>query len=139
MHRAISGFKMKRGYRDGEAIMGRSVAERTALQWVLICVFLNAAGQILFKAARTAQPTASGLSVLSQVETWAAFVIYGVSTACWLWVLSRARLSVAYPLLSLAFPIVVGFSALFFSESISAIRWVGVGIIVTGVSLLPRR
>jgi drug/metabolite transporter (DMT)-like permease len=105
---------------------------------VLVSVALNAIGQILFKAARTAQPGASLFPLFFRVETWAAFVIYGLSAICWLWVLSRARLSIAYPLLSLTFPIVVGLSALLFSESIAAMRWIGVGVIVTGVSLLAR-
>jgi len=108
------------------------------IRLVLVTVALNAVGQILFKAARSAQPDASVLSLFLHFETWAAFVVYGLSAVCWLWVLSRARLSIAYPLLSLTFPIVVGLSALLFSESISAMRWVGVGVIVTGVSLLAR-
>jgi len=108
------------------------------LRWVLLCVALNAIGQILFKVARVAQPSTSALSLFFHVETWAAFMVYGLSAVCWLWVLSRAQLSVAYPLLSLTFPIVVGLSALLFSESISAMRWAGVGVIVLGVSLLSR-
>ena len=107
-------------------------------RWVLLSVALNAIGQILFKAARAAQPDASVLSLFFHVETWAAFIIYGLSAVCWLWILSRAPLSLAYPLLSLTFPIVVGLSVILFSESISPIRWVGVGVIVTGVSLLAR-
>ena len=109
-----------------------------ALVGVFLCVALNAAGQILFKVARTAQPDASLLSLFLQPEIWSAFIIYGLSAICWLWVLSRAQLSFAYPILALTFPIVVGLSALLFSESISAMRWAGVGVIVVGVSILTR-
>ena len=105
---------------------------------VFLCVALNAAGQILFKTARAAQPDASLLSLFLQLELWIAFIIYGLSAICWLWVLSRAQLSFVYPILSLTFPIVVGLSALLFSESISAMRWAGVGVIVVGVSVLAR-
>ncbi len=105
---------------------------------VLLSVALNAAGQILFKSAYVAQPEASLFSILPRLEIWGGFIVYGLSAVCWLWVLSRAQLSFAYPILSLAFPIVVGLSAVLFSESISAMRWTGVGLIVVGVSFLSR-
>ena len=118
--------------------MSRANLQKTALWGVLLVVVLNAAGQILFKAARVAMPEAPILSLFFQLETWAAFFIYGLSAICWLWILSRAQLSLTYPMLALSFPIVVGLSAVLFSESIFPMRWAGVGIIVVGVSLLAR-
>lgn len=105
---------------------------------VLFSVGLNAAGQLLFKAARMAQPDASVLRLFLHPDTWIGLCIYGLSAICWLWVLARAQLSLAYPILSLTFPIVLGLSALIFAEAISPLRWLGVGIIVFGVSLLAR-
>lgn len=118
--------------------MPKSGPYTTALRWVFLCVTLNAVGQVLFKAARAADPNASLLSLFLHLETWGGFFVYGLSAICWLWVLSRADLSLAYPILSLTFPIVVGLSAIFFSELISPMRWAGVGMIVIGVSLLGR-
>ncbi len=111
---------------------------RTALGLVLVSVSLNAIGQILFKAALAGQQNASFLSIFLNLKTWGGFILYGLSAACWLCVLSRAQLSFAYPLLSITFPIVVGLSAFLFSESVSLMRWAGVGVIVLGVSLLAR-
>lgn len=116
----------------------KSCSKLVVVRWVLLVVALNAIGQILFKAARAAQPDASLISVFLRLETWSGFIIYGLSAVCWLWVLSRVQLSMAYPLLSLTFPIVVALSAILFSESISSMRWAGVGVIVLGVSLLAR-
>jgi len=110
----------------------------TVLGGVLLSVVLNAAGQLLFKAARMAQPDASVAHLFLHPQTWCGLFIYGLSAICWLWVLARAHLSLAYPILSLTFPIVLGLSALFFAEVISPMRWAGVGIIVIGVSLLAR-
>ena len=121
-----------------EPMMAKSNRQLYVLRWVLLCVVLNASGQILFKAAGAAQSDASLLSAFFQVEAWGGFVIYGVSAVCWLWILSRVELSLAYPLLSLTFPIVVGLSAILFSESISSMGWTGVGVIVIGVSLLAK-
>ena len=113
-------------------------SRQTAIQGVLCSVVLNAIGQILFKEARVVQPDASLISLFGRPEIWAGIIVYGLSALCWLWVLSRANLSFAYPILSLTFPLVVGLSALLFFESVSPVRWVGVGVIVIGVSLLAR-
>ena len=50
------------------------------------------------------------------IETWLGFMLYGLSGVCWLWVLSPAQLSFAYPVLALSFPIVVALSAVLFGE-----------------------
>ena len=118
--------------------MSRSYLRRTALGLVLVSVSLNAIGQILFKAALAGQQHSSFLSIFLNPKTWGGFILYGLSAACWLCVLSRAQLSLGYSLLSLTFPIAVGLSAVLFSESISPLRRAGVGVIVVGVSLLAR-
>jgi drug/metabolite transporter (DMT)-like permease len=115
-----------------------AASQKTIVAGVLLSVGLNTAGQILFKAARVAQPGADFFSLFLYPETWLGFIVYGLSAVCWLWVLSRAQLSFAYPILSLTFPLVVGLSAFFFAESVTLLRWVGVGVIVLGVSLLAK-
>ena len=132
------GFRIQRSTALHGPEGNRVAHVSAALPWVLFCITLNAIGQVLFKIARSAQPDGSILSMFFQGETWAAFVIYGSSAVCWLWILSRTELSLAYPLLSLTLPIVVGLSALLFAEPISMMRWAGVGVIVVGVSLLSR-
>ena len=113
-------------------------SKRIALIVLLVSVALNSVGQLFFKATRTAHPDDSLFSLFLYMETWAGFILYALSAICWLWVLSRAQLSYAYPVLALSFPIVVGLSAIFFSEVISPVRWIGVGAIVVGVSLIAR-
>ncbi len=116
----------------------RQIPQKTILTGILLSVFLNAAGQILFKAARSIQPDAPLTALFLHPETWLGFAVYGLSALVWLWVLTKAQLSYAYPLLALTFPLVVALSAFFFAESVSLLRWVGVGVIVLGVSLLAR-
>jgi drug/metabolite transporter (DMT)-like permease len=116
----------------------RQIPQKTILTGILLSVFLNAAGQILFKAARSIQPDAPLVALFLHPETWLGFAVYGLSALVWLWVLTKAQLSYAYPLLALTFPLVVALSAFFFAESVSVLRWVGVGVIVLGVSLLAR-
>lgn len=118
--------------------MPRMHSQRAVLWGVLICVALNAGSQVLFKAVRAAHPDAAMFSLFLQLGIWAGFILCGLSAMCWLWVLSRAQLSFAYPMLSLTFPIVVALSVVLFSEAIVPMRWAGVGVIVIGVSLLAR-
>lgn len=105
---------------------------------LFLSVLLNAGGQIFFKAARAVNSEASLVELFFYLQTWLGLFLYGFSAICWLWVLSRAYLSYAYPILALSFPIVVALSALIFGEVISALRWAGVILIVLGVSLLAR-
>ncbi|MFQ5435741.1 MAG: hypothetical protein ACE5FD_12765 [Anaerolineae bacterium] len=111
---------------------------RAALIGVLISVAFNAGGQIFFKMARLGQPGAPIWALFGKPQIWVGLVLYGLSSVIWLWVLSRAQLSYAYPILALSFPLVVGLSAILFGEAISPLRWVGVALIVVGVSLLAR-
>jgi drug/metabolite transporter (DMT)-like permease len=111
---------------------------RVLVSAVIISALLNAIGQVLFKTARALHSDATLLSIFGYIETWAGLSVYGVSASFWLWVLARAQLSFAYPILALTFPIVVGASALLFSESILPLRWMGVGMVMFGVSLLAR-
>ncbi|MCA9971593.1 MAG: hypothetical protein KC425_15320 [Anaerolineales bacterium] len=115
-----------------------SISRRTALLVLLISVALNAGGQLFFKSARVLQPDASLVQLFLHLPIWIGLVMYGLSAVSWLWVLARAQLSYAYPILSLSYPIVVGLSAVFFGETISLLRWIGVGFIILGVSLLAR-
>jgi multidrug transporter EmrE-like cation transporter len=112
--------------------------KHAALLVLLFSIVFNAAGQVFWKSARLVQPDASLLELFLHYQTWVGFALYGLSALCWLWVLSRAQLSYAYPILALSYPIVVGLSALLFTEAVSILRWIGVAIIVIGVSLLAR-
>jgi drug/metabolite transporter (DMT)-like permease len=62
---------------------------------------------------------------------------YIVSTLFWMMILSRVRLSVAYPLISMSYPIVVFLSATVLHESV---RWsfavAGLAFISLGVSFI---
>ncbi len=94
-------------------------------------------GQALMKAGLAGVDGAAGaLSVLSAAAgrpvVWLGLAAYALSSALWLVVLSRVELSVAYPLGSLSYVIVV-FASLAMGERVGALRWLGVLLIVGGV------
>lgn len=65
-------------------------------------------------------------------------VSYGVSFILWLFVLSRLKLSIAYPFTALNIVLVTVVSYLFLKESISILQIVSIVLICTGIVLLAR-
>lgn len=63
---------------------------------------------------------------------WAALFIYVVSVALWLWVLSEADLSLAYPFVSLGFLVTLFFAIVFLNESVTFMRVAGTCLIMAG-------
>lgn len=64
--------------------------------------------------------------------------LYVLGSLGWLFVLSHAHLSLAYPALSLGYVFVAVLSWFLFADHLSLLRIVGLGIIVGGVFLLSR-
>jgi multidrug transporter EmrE-like cation transporter len=122
----------------------------TWITWTLILtgVALNAAAQLLLKVAT--RPLAqfsdfgfvtvsSSVAVLSQsAPFWAGMVCYGASLGVWLAALSKAPVSVAYPMLSLGYVAVAGVSAVWLGESLSVAKVLGIALICGGVVLVSR-
>jgi drug/metabolite transporter (DMT)-like permease len=64
------------------------------------------------------------------------FLMYGVSSLFWLFILSKLPLSLAYPLVSMGYVLVVFFSWLLLREQVGIGRMLGVAVICCGVALL---
>lgn len=64
--------------------------------------------------------------------------IFGISTLLWLFALSKADLSFAYPFLSLIYIAVLFGGAVLFNEQITLTRVIGFAVIVTGVWIVAR-
>lgn len=67
---------------------------------------------------------------------WIGFLGFGGGALFWLAVLSRAPLSLAYPILALSYFVVVAEAALFLHERVSRQRILGVVIIFVGVVIV---
>lgn len=109
-------------------------------------VFLTVIGQILLKQGVTKVGEINNLKVFLSKFTqiiWNPYVIsgisiYGFTTFVWLVILSRIKLSIAYPMLSLGYVIAIPFSRIFFKESIPVTRIIGAIIICIGVYLVAQ-
>lgn len=71
----------------------------------------------------------------------AGMACYGASVFFWLAALGRLPLNLAYPLLSLSYPLVYLGAVLlpFFNETVNVQRLAGIGLIMLGVALLMVR
>jgi multidrug transporter EmrE-like cation transporter len=118
--------------------------------WVLILtgVGLNAAAQLLLKTATRPLAAfsrfdfetlvASLLVLAKSLPFWTGMVCYGGSLCVWLAALSKAPVSVAYPMLSLGYIVVAFASVTWLGESLSAPKVLGIALICVGVVLVSR-
>ena len=66
------------------------------------------------------------------------FLCYLISAASWLVILSRVELSLAYPLISIGYILVVILSKYLFDEPVTSLRIAGTLLVCVGVFLLVR-
>lgn len=114
---------------------------------ILVTVGLNAAAQLLLKQGmETIGEFAFNISnvwpitvkVLLNAYVMGGLFIYLVSVVTWLMVLSRAEVSLAYPVTSLGYVITAIAAAFLLHEQISIMRILGIVVIMTGVYLVTR-
>ena len=122
----------------------------TAVTWVMLLggVALNAAAQLLLKAAtRTSGVLVSdggqvswsaAAELLRASPLWIGLACYGVSVVLWLGALSRAPVSIAYPMLSVGYIVNAAAAAFLFSEALTTPKVIGILLIVAGVIVLAR-
>lgn len=112
---------------------------------ILLAVFLGAIGQIVMKKGMQLYGEVSATSVWTQLipilrtpQVSIGLLCYAVSAVLWIAVVSNVDLSVAYPMVSLAYVMVFVASWLFLGENIPPLRAVGLLIIVAGVVVISR-
>lgn len=120
----------------------------TASSFMMICVFviLASVGQIFIKKGVSSGPLAgksAGNSLMNVAKSfrhpflWIGFGLYIISTFVWLLVLSKVRLSVAYPMMSMSYFLVVILSATVLREKVDKkYAIIGLLLISAGVSFI---
>ena len=101
---------------------------------------LLAVGQLLFKRTATrlvGLPMPEQLlTLLVQPSFYAACLLYAAATVLWVWLLTYIPLSAAYPFVALSFVVVPIASWWFLGEPLGRRYWMGIGLIVAGVSVI---
>lgn len=114
---------------------------------ILFTVLTNAVAQIMLKRGMltlgpldlsAASPIVTIFRVVFQPFVFGGLCVFVISMASHLYVLSKAELSFAYPFLSLAYVVVLGFAWLSFGEQVGVLRIAGVALICLGTVLVAR-
>jgi drug/metabolite transporter (DMT)-like permease len=113
---------------------------------LLAAVVLATCGQLLLKAGMTEVGAVVGvgldgvLPLIGRVaSTWQVVLglaCFGLSAVFWLVTLSRVPLSVAYPVVSLSYVLILVFSVIALHERPRPTVWVGALLIVSGISII---
>lgn len=114
---------------------------------VMIGVLLNAAAQLLLKAgtnavgqfefsAANALPV--GLRLALEPHILSGIACYVVSVVVWILALSRAEVSVAYPMLSIGYVVNAVAAWYLFGEAVTPLRLLGIAVIILGVFIVAR-
>jgi drug/metabolite transporter (DMT)-like permease len=115
---------------------------------ILVSVTFAAIAQVTLKMgmnqvtdANGGQLALSGESlkqILTTLLVWVGLGIFAISAVLWLFALSRASLSFAYPFAALGYVIIVAASILFLDEHVPPLGWAGVACIVVGILLVAQ-
>lgn len=110
---------------------------------VILCTLMLSVGQVCWKIGLQQEGFSLSrdgiLGLVGSWQIWAGFALFGVATLLWFDVLSKAPLSLAYPLMSLSYIFGLLAARFYFGEAVSVTRWAGVLLICLGVALVAKR
>jgi multidrug transporter EmrE-like cation transporter len=118
-----------------------------AFALILTGVLLNAAAQLLLKAGTNAvghfefhlsNVIPVGLKIAFQPFIMGGMACYAVSLVVWIMALSRAPVSIAYPMLSIGYVVNALVAHYWFGEALVAQKMLGIGFIIVGVVLVAK-
>lgn len=119
----------------------------TTLPYILLCVVLNTGAQLLLKIGTKTLGEISfswgtlfplGLRLAQNPAIMVGLILYVLSVAVWLFVLSRVDVSYAYPLSSLGYVLTALVGSWYLGEVLTPARWIGIMVILGGVYLVSR-
>lgn len=113
-----------------------------AILAIMVCVVLNSIAQIFLKFGmsnldkKVSLSTAFVPSLITNAYVVFGAALYGISFILWLYVLSKVKVSYAYPFISLSYVFVAVLGFFLLSEKISIGAWIGICLVVIGVALI---
>ena len=115
--------------------------------FIISGVLLNAFAQLFLKAGTNAVGAihltadnwfSTGIKLATQLPILAGLSCYAISVVVWIIGLSRADVTMAYPMLSLGYVVTAVLAWMLFGEVVSTQRMVALAVIMVGVALLAR-
>jgi multidrug transporter EmrE-like cation transporter len=114
---------------------------------IFIGVMLNAAAQILMKSGTNAighfefsmaNVLPIGWKLATEWHIITALFCYGISVVVWILALSRVPVSIAFPMLSMAYVVNAVAAKYLLGEDFNVTKLVGMGVIIIGVIIISR-
>ena len=112
---------------------------------ILFSVVVAAFAQITLKHGMTQvgvldlkHPLGDARRALSNAYVWAGLLIFVLSAAMWIVVLSKTSLSFAYPFVSITYVVILLFDGWVLHEGVPGLRWLGVALIIAGILVVSR-
>ena len=107
---------------------------------ILTCVILNSIAQILLKFGMRNFGKNLSITVIpsliSNMYVIFGAVLYAMSFILWLYVLSKVKVSYAYPFISLSYVLVAVLGTFMLGEKLTISAWLGICFVVIGVALI---
>ena len=111
---------------------------------IVVSVLLSSGSQVILKFAMTApdiqivlaqtdRPLRIAMSIITSPLVLAGLICFGLSALFWLFVLSKIPLSTAYPFVAFGIVITAASGRILLGEPITALKALGIGLIVSGV------
>jgi uncharacterized membrane protein len=106
-----------------------------AIALVLVATTLGSFGPLFLKKASD-KVSFNLKSILTNYHLILGILFYGLGTVLFIPALKGGELSVLYPLVALAYVWVSLLSIKFLGEKMTPLKWIGVALILTGVTLI---
>lgn len=104
---------------------------------ILVCVLLEVASQLNFKAASDrASAAAPVVSRLRQPLLWLGIALWATEVVIWLQALEHAPLAVAYPVMTLTYAATPAAAALVLGERMTREQVIGAALIAAGALVI---
>lgn len=104
---------------------------------IILCAFLGATGQLLFKLG-SESVSANLLSWATNLRIISGMLIYFVGAVLFIIALKYGNLSILYPIMATSYIWVIIFAVKFLGEPFSLTKWIGIALIIGGVSIVIR-
>jgi drug/metabolite transporter (DMT)-like permease len=114
---------------------------------ILFCVMLGSIAQLSLKhglttvgrfSADTSHLVGQFVKAFMNPFVITGFLLYGLSSLVWMFIISRVPLSLAYPMIAIGYVIVVLMSRVVLNEAVTPLRFAGTLVICAGVILVSR-
>lgn len=118
-----------------------------AIVLTVITSVLITAGQVLWKIGlhnigglyvKDKNILDNSLRLISSWHIMTGFVMYGLATGTFMYLLSKYRISLVIPLLSVSFIFSLFAGIAIFREKVNIYNWIGAVVIIIGVYLITR-